>query len=386
MDQLQRRICQTPANFRSLLPAITPRRKERPECFLLNLPVEVLGFINDYLPFRSQVYIRLTCSTMYNSLKSPVHTREEKLECLALIYRDRPDCWVAEEWPLVRDVVYSDLPRPPKGRPIFQDLPYYADEIYLFERNALMVEHKHVQLAIKYSELESRNLWQAIYLRLLLKPFKTVFRPRFRPGPLCSAKETCSFQWCPKVVSGRYLTFTQRRFTNNWEDKPVEMHRLAPFGSCMHQFTDPERFGHFLQRQRLYGSQMKRQSKQRQRFRLHPECSDPFFECLQNAYNTHGVWFDGACPWCLTEFSMRVQSGELVVNTWRDLGGCGSPLNPDWRSHTYYVDTGTEDVIERCPWEIRSRYSGDERIGIWAKTMRLVTYVTSKVYIAMPSC
>ncbi|UZP34218.1 hypothetical protein NXS19_002034 [Fusarium pseudograminearum] len=127
MDQLQRRICQTPANFRSLLPAITPRKKQRPGCFLLNLPVEVLEFINEYLPPISRAYIRLTCLAMYNSLKSPALSREEKLECLALIHRDRPDCWVAEEWPLVRAVVYSDLPTPPKGRPIFQDLPYFAE-------------------------------------------------------------------------------------------------------------------------------------------------------------------------------------------------------------------------------------------------------------------
>ncbi|KAG8355967.1 hypothetical protein FVEN_g13157 [Fusarium venenatum] len=202
---------------------------------------------------------------------------------------------------------------------------------------------------------------QARYLKLLLKPYTTVFKPDYTPGPLYEATELCCFLWYPKIVSGRYLTFSQRSFTNNCDNKPVELGNLGCFGACMHQVTDPEQYEHFLVRQRraMWERPMEDQThsnhEPKQLMGWHPECSDPFYECLQNAYYMHGIWFDGMCPWCLTEFSVCIEkSGDLVINTRRDLGDADTPLD-DWWDHADYFTHARNDT-GRNPWVIRARY------------------------------
>jgi hypothetical protein len=225
-----------------------------------------------------------------------------------------------------------------------------------------MVQQKHVQLAIKYSQLEKKTQWQAKALELLLKPYRTEFAPRLDMHPEEKGQEIGHFQWYPKVVSGRYLTFSQRSFINNWRPELVRWSKLGCFGSCMHQYTDPVRYAHFLARQTATedprrGGLISSFRRRRLRARPQPESSDIFFECIQKAFDEHGTWFDGACHLCLTEFSIFVRSGNLHLQTWRDLGGADSPRNEIWQGHTDDFESGAAG-IERCPREIRSRYRG----------------------------
>lgn len=220
-----------------------------------------------------------------------------------------------------------------------------------------MVEHKHVQISIKYSQLEKKTRQQAKHLKILMTPYKTEFAPRLNIHPLEKVGEIGYFQWYPKVVSGRYLTFSQRSYTNNWIRKPVILSELGCFGPCMHHYTDPARYQNFLQRQRRARENKNFSRYQRQwQVRRQPECSDSFFECIQGARDKTDTWFSRACPWCLTEYSISVTSeGALVLQTWRDLGGVDSPFNTVWEQH---IDDGDlrGAAMERDPYEIRRRY------------------------------
>ncbi|OBS27737.1 hypothetical protein FPOA_01680 [Fusarium poae] len=342
-------------------PSTLPLQKQqKQDCYLLNLPADILQLIDKYLPYSGRVCTRLTCSALYNSLKNPINCPYycEHLECLALICRHRPDCWLVETRPYIRDVLESDMPNPPNVRPETGCPSWSEEAIYLFQRGALMAEFKHVRLAIGYSQLETKTCQQARYLKLLLEPYKTVFKPDYMPGPLGKAMELGYFKQYPKVVSGRYLTFSQRRFINNRNYTPVELYKLGCFGACMHQYTKPERYEDFLARQSqaMWKRFTDDQTGPKGPNRRHPECSDPFYQCLRNAYYMHGIWFDDLCPWCLTEFSVCVtKSGDLVINTWRDLGNADTPMNNDWWNHLDYFPHARCDT-GRNPWVIRTRY------------------------------
>ncbi|CEI65460.1 unnamed protein product [Fusarium venenatum] len=276
MGQLQSLVCRILFKFRSSPSTHPPHEKQKPDCFLLSLPIEMLGLINEHLPYSGR----------------------------------------AETRPYIRDVRESDMPNRPICRPVFGGPPWFSEVVFSFQHGALMVEHKHVQLATKYSQLEMNTCQQARYLKLLLKPYTTVFKPDYTPGPLYEATELCCFLWYPKIVSVR-----QRRAM--WE-RPME--------DQTHSNHEPKQ---------LMG--------------WHPECSDPFYECLQNAYYMHGIWFDGMCPWCLTEFSVCIEkSGDLVINTRRDLGDADTPLD-DWWDHADYFTHARNDT-GRNPWVIRARY------------------------------
>ena len=95
---------------------------------------------------------------------------------------------------------------------------------------------------------------------------------------------------------------------------------LGCFGPCSHQYADSE-------------------------------CSDKFFACLRDAFNSPGTKFDGACHLCLGEFSIHLTSEKLVIRTWRDLGDLSSDrvwLEQADETEGWYPD--------RDPREIRSRY------------------------------
>ncbi|KAM0494069.1 hypothetical protein ACHAP8_008843 [Fusarium lateritium] len=199
MGELQSLVSPILVNSRSSLSTLPPY-EQKPDCFLLNLPVVIVELINEHLPFSGRVCIRLTCLAMYYSLKSPAKPIEDEewIECAVLVCRDRPDCWVAETRPYVRHMLEVDMPNPPKGSPVSENPFWSSEAVYLFERNTV-VEAEHVQRAIKYSQLERKTWQQAEYLKLLLEPYQTMFQPEWTLGPRDEAK--CYFQWYPKVVS-----------------------------------------------------------------------------------------------------------------------------------------------------------------------------------------
>ena len=125
---------------------------------------------------------------------------------------------------------------------------------------------------------------------------------------------------------------------------------LGCFGPCSHQYADSARYASFLNRER-YGESARSPLKGHNLSEDQPECSDKFFACLRDAFNSPGTKFDGACHLCLTEFSIHLASKKLVIRTWRDLGDLSS--DRVWLEQTDETEGWYPD---RNPREIRSRY------------------------------
>ncbi|KAJ4134831.1 hypothetical protein NW768_004440 [Fusarium equiseti] len=129
-----------------------PQRKQQDsECWILKHPVELLDIIYGHLPVASQICLGQTHLSMYNSLENTFYRlrEEERLDLIALIARDLPDCCLAESRPWIRPVQGSDLTVISNGPPVFGNPSWNGPQIYHFNLGALLVEHQHVQLSIK---------------------------------------------------------------------------------------------------------------------------------------------------------------------------------------------------------------------------------------------
>lgn len=334
-----------------------PQGQQKPDCWILQLPIDPLKIIYEYLPVESQICLRRTCLPMYNSLEKTLHRLDYPglLRYYPLIARDKPDYWLADRSPWIRLVQACDLEVMPNGPPVYGSLSWNTDLIHNFERGALMIKHKHIQLSIKYSQLEKKTWEQKKCLNALMKPYKTQFVPGFLKDPrrtfkqMQQTKKPGYFQWYPKVVDGRYLTHDRRVFVmERWMQRGLSY--LGCFGPCSHQYADSTRYNSFLNRER-YGESARSPLKGHNLSEDQPECSDKFFACLRDAFNSPGTKFDGACHLCLTEFSIHLASKKLVIRTWRDLGDLSS--DRVWLEQTDETEGWYPD---RNPREIRSRY------------------------------
>jgi hypothetical protein len=223
-----------------------------------------------------------------------------------------------------------------------------------------MVEHKHVQMSIKYSQIENKTRWQKEYLKVLLKPYETKFKPLLSFPPGKRDTNLGYFKSYPKVVSGRYLLYTERIFVTSFGSISTLLELQGTFGPCLHQYTNMERFDAY-QRKKAFGdgaTALHEEATHHQNcycmagWQL--ECSEPFFLSIQQAIAEMNTWVDGCCYWCRTEYSIRITDGCITLRAWRDLGGCGSPDNHVWQQHWKCLVFGPGEL--RDPLRIRTLY------------------------------
>ncbi|KAM0247537.1 hypothetical protein ACHAP5_003986 [Fusarium lateritium] len=228
-----------------LVPAKHPRKQQNPDCLLLNLPLEILDLIIKKLTISNQWCLLQTCCSLYNSFvpqRALVWhlSLKESRKYRALIARDHPDVWISSNRPYIRFVKKRDIPKPPKNPP-FSGL-MANDVLSDYSLGALMFEHKHVQLSIKYSQLEEKTPRQKKYLKALLKPYETRFHSMLVDPPGKEDGSIGYYKACPKVVSGRYLLYTKRTFKTNVTSIQGLLEYHVPFGACRHQYTEPRRY------------------------------------------------------------------------------------------------------------------------------------------------
>jgi hypothetical protein len=286
--------------------------------------------------------------------------KREHPKYLALVARDHPDIWTSIKEPCIRFVKRRDLPKLPKSPPYIGAPGWDGNALGVFQMGALMVEHKHVQMSIKYSQLEKKTRWQRKYLEVLLKPYNTKFDPMFKYPSRKWDVSTGYFKSCPKVVSGRYLLYTERSFTTNFAYRPAHIDQQGPFGPCLHQYTDRKRYEEY-QWQKALDDRTMALFGEVPSYRnslcmsiLQPQCSEPFFLSIQQAFAEKNTWVDGYCYWCRTEYSICVTYACITLRAWRDLGGCNAPHNYTWQEHLSPVVFGPGE--ERDPRSIRTLY------------------------------
>ncbi|KPM35920.1 hypothetical protein AK830_g10646 [Neonectria ditissima] len=282
---------------------------------ILNLPVDLVHCIADHLPVLDQVVLAQTChdlrAVFYRPRYSPRHlSRREFLKYLAILARDMPDQWVCEVCNALHPVITSDAPRLPERSSCHMESIHVDYNLALFN-----LKHRHVQLTLKYTRMAQLQRRYRDYLKLLLSTTQSTFLThQFVENPLTTLLITR-----PKVVKGKYLLLSILEYRK--KTKLVSPSTIGSLRVCKHQdiaFPSAQALRVFIR----YGPQL-----------LNLGLMDAVNKAFEADHR--GTEIRGYCPGCPTDFTVRITPEHATIKIWQDLGSEGSPLQPNWRVHTY---------------------------------------------------
>ncbi|XXH03648.1 hypothetical protein Hte_010053 [Hypoxylon texense] len=328
---------------------------------LLNLPLEVLYTIGDYLTPAQRALFSQTCRSLFIGLERHSNAshlpRVDYLEYLAGRARDLPEQWVCEECMALHPTVEADTPAakdftsscPVKPAAYQRCLPVLDPTRRIDTRlmwDQIRIEHHHIQLALKYTRLEQQKY--NTYLQALLAPHHD---KNYRPRSLYGLQKHYSAY--PKVVAKDggnfgFLLFSTWKY--HWDHKGVSLYRLGRQMICPHL----ELF--FLSKNiTLHSASQHPPSPLRN---LETAILEAFSALSSGADSGERT---GACSFCATDFSVRLTAEYIELHAWQDFGSEGSPLDPAWVSHCFPGVTTTafrprRPTLYHEPGHIRSLY------------------------------
>ncbi|KAI0890682.1 uncharacterized protein GGS22DRAFT_16995 [Annulohypoxylon maeteangense] len=294
---------------------------KKPVCHLLQLPVELIHHISDDLSPASRLVLSQTCRPLGEILRRDAlanpFTREYRCEYLAAIARQRPDYWVCEVCVRLHKVDTSDTPEKPcvqtcsAGRKRWRQTGYGQQD--RLDARLLRIDHRHIQLALKYTRLKCRNYQD--YLDNLLVPrietkFGTHLWPYRQPNVL-----SVHYSAFPKIVVGddgnlRFLLLSSWRY--EVDTKSITIPAMGDLKICPHlRLTYGARrgIGHEIgSLKRILSSFLPREGMD----------------------NKNGFYF---CCYCPTDLCVKTSRARLILSAWQDLGPEGSPMDKSWRVH-----------------------------------------------------
>jgi hypothetical protein len=305
--------------------------KQRPDCYILNLPDEILAIIVNHLSAYARAIVSLTCSAfrnfvrMYSSIR---FTRTQYLLYLYALGRPNPDVYVCDECCRFHQVCEDDTPFLPFSS-LEQDCE--KDIRTACTSRPLWPEHRHLQLAFKYARLQKNNSLEPSYnshLQELLRPYYGIQINSNTPG----LTTTITVWAAPRIIGGKYLMKYMWQYENSTSLELEEADR--PFVTtgliiCEHQtIPNANDFEPWILRAR----------NERTFWNMNYPKHIPYrpFE-LDNA--AHKAFNGGAgnpevvgsCPHCPTDFAVEACAGRARVTAWYDFGAEGSHWVPEWR-------------------------------------------------------
>lgn len=286
--------------------------------YILQLPLEVLIRIFAFLPPYSQLLTYQTC----RPLRTIIHqyffarggeilvTPKDRLHYLTDLARSLPDRWVCAKCCKLHQTCSLDTP---------SYLTSYSPEceggkIGVFEEHSesrkffiygYFLAHRHVELTLKYTRLESRKSTHQEYLRALLAPHHA---PNCQRPHTVDVSEGIILQhsYYPKVVDGRYLLFTIRTYLGvgaTVSRRSIQFLRLCPHLSSHALLC----------------------SQKHLKFSLDV--------ILHMAFSTPpGTPISYPCTACGTDVFIKVSPKRAVICTWQDLGPEGTVYDPHWEA------------------------------------------------------
>ncbi|KAI5860243.1 hypothetical protein GGS23DRAFT_581756 [Durotheca rogersii] len=302
---------------------------QNPDCALLQLPVDVILLISQALSSASRALLSQTCCSLravLGSHSAATLERHQRLEYLAGVARDLPERWVCEACVKLHRVVNLDTPKEPQHMSCPLGWDSWRHRAYHYRRHRLdsrlvRLDHRHVQLALKYTRL--RDEGHREYLQKLLEPYRddnfvTHIYP-CRPGVLAAR-----YLVYPKVVVGadnnlRYMTLSTWLYHTDIE--PISPFAVGDLYVCPHLC--------FLHSLWLKFGPVGRVGA-----------------VIHAALETQGASGElfGACPRCHTDFSVRASQDHVELSVWQDLGPEGHPENPAWLSQNNMVRQETSNA------------------------------------------
>lgn len=284
-------------------------------CFLLQLPAELLIVVVDSLDPASRILAGLSCKRLRAAVSSTTRDVVRKLpicqydqyvlailEGLAL--HDRYACVCHR----LHCVDAHDLPGMRKGLRFNGCWPASA-KIGNFSKYCL--HQRHVQLALRYS----RTGVHEAELAKLLRPFHVFGNSVFNPM-------SWEFRAQPIIADGNYIMYTRETFHPLYNSE-ITMGQCQFLEICPHIFTVPRWTGDTSHLQ----------------LRL----------MLERIMDERGSRTNGWCYDCATDFSLMSTKSGLEVEVWYDFGSDASPSSQYWTSHVTYLreDSAEEIMLQR---------------------------------------
>lgn len=226
--------------------------------------------------------------------------------------------------------------------------PSYLDNpLHIRDDNKVhfSIQHRHVQLAIKYTRAEAGGHRAFVrqkhvdHLQRLLRPQAVDLTYVDSRGRLSEVRLTTF----PKVVDGRFMLLS------------VFNHTFVPGGSEVRDVS-------WILR----------------RLCTHSEPSDHLSRIIREAHRFNGTKYHDACDWCPTEFGITIWGERLTIRVWNDLGPEFShPVGSKWGINTELPGPHKcklEEAYHEDPTiDIKLRYNfpgRDYRIGGWRDWFR----------------
>ncbi|KAL7908254.1 hypothetical protein GGI35DRAFT_453726 [Trichoderma velutinum] len=343
----------------------TTRIKQNLSCPILNLPIEIILLVVERLPKYQQIIISQTCYPLRliilenNKLQnlSPINLdKDQRQEYLFALARGRLNLWACHKCVKLHRINQHDTPMNPQPTIRCQT----SWDCYIYRVNyehhhrhiPYKLFHRHIQLALKYTRLESMgNVLKKTYkdhLNCLLQPVLGVIRPH-EYGMTNKIKGTLSVS--PKITTdGEFLIHSRHTFFKDVES--VSIKSVGWLRICLHQFFIPEAHLHKLHIEpcQLVNRQF---------------CSYWWNDLLTNPKSALGLVVAsaflretevcGSCPFCETDFSVQASPEITIVRVWQRFGSETSfSSNNSWQGQIQLPPENI--VISYPPGSIRLQY------------------------------
>ncbi|KAL6821657.1 hypothetical protein J3E69DRAFT_311543 [Trichoderma sp. SZMC 28015] len=320
------------------------RIKQNPSCLILNLPIEIILLITERLPQYQQIILSQTCYPLRlitrnnNKLQklSVINLdRDQQQEYVFALARGRPNLWACHKCVKLHRIDQHDTPTNQRPGTLCQtswswECYYYrVNYIPYFQHIQYRLFHRHVQLALKYTRLETtgtvlRKTYKD-HLNRLLQPVLGNIHPH-KYGMTNEIKGTLSIS--PKVTTdGEFLIHTKYTFYKDIEN--VSIKSMGCLQICVHQFLTSEAHMH-----KMHSGPCHLVNDQ--------YCSCWWHDLLTNPRSAFGLVVVsaflretevcGSCPFCETDFSVQASSEITILRVWQRFGSETSfSSNNSWR-------------------------------------------------------
>ncbi|PTB35903.1 hypothetical protein M441DRAFT_125299, partial [Trichoderma asperellum CBS 433.97] len=292
---------------------------------ILQLPLDVILLVGDYLSLHDKFFLSQTCRAFRNIMGQDWESKILRISPadeltfwagLAFVFVDYwacPKCYKLHHF-IPLDLLDESLSRHPPLCGVDLSRGAFAEESY-------RLQYHHIQLALKFSRLG--NSYYSKYLAALMK--KHTYTDA-STRDLFSKSYTAE----PRIIDSRFFLREEWKISNSIFSlvDTIDIHRfLIPV--CPHL------------RIICGGVWLSRRCKEAfGRISKHARAITGLEDGIESALAHPGQWISVSCPRCPTDCDIKVSKGlnKVKVMAWHDFGIEGSPLDGGWEAH---VESGS---------------------------------------------
>lgn len=285
---------------------------------ILQLPLDVILLIGDYLCLHDMFLLSQTCRVFRN-----IMARDWEWEVLILSLRDELRFWAGLAYVFTKDWAcpkchrlhrFDSLDLPDQGLSCWPPSCGVDQSRGGFVEEGYRLQYHHIQLALKFTRRQ-KNLR---YLAALMKTYKFIDESLTVPF-------TKSYTAQPEIINNRFM-LREEWHISNFKCPLVSIinnpHFRIPVCPHLRIISGGLSFSH---RCKTIFAQLSTQSRAITRLE----------DMIVSAMRTPGHWKFVSCPRCSTDCSMEISRDLKIIRiiAWHDFGPEGSPLDGGWKAH-----------------------------------------------------